>query len=161
MIIDLSRTIIRKNLVSFITAVIVTIVVIVLLVAPLNDFFYDLKNSMLAIFVAVAYVIYIFYNSFRNYNYIYYNDETDKLILRYFSPSIFSEKKNSIEIPMNEFADYKLTSFFMRYRETLILYRKTKKGLAGYPPVSITALTNLERARMLRSLNELKLKNNK
>ena len=62
---------------------------------------------------------------------------------------------------MNEFADYKLTSFFMRYRETLILYRKTKKGLAGYPPVSITALTNLERARMLRSLNELKLKNNK
>jgi hypothetical protein len=159
MIIDLSRTIIRKNLASLISTVVVTLVIIILLVTPLDNIFNDIENSLLAIFLAAAYVIYVIYISFRNYNYIYYNDETEKLILRYFSPNIFSEKKNSIEFPKQEFADYKLNSFFMRYREQIILFRKTKKGLANYPPVSITALSISERERLLRSLNELKLRN--
>lgn len=158
MIIDISRTIIRKNLASLISAIVVTIMVVVLLIAPMDDFLDDVPNSLIAVFLALAYVIYVLYNAFRNYNYIYYNDETDKLILRYFSPGVFSEKKNSIEFPKSEFADFKLISFFMGYREKLVLYRNTRKGLASYPPVSLTALSYIERAMLLRSLAELKLK---
>lgn len=160
MILDISRTIIRKNLVNFISTIVFIIIIIVLLFVPMYNIIKGVNNSLLAIFIATAYLIYAVYNTFRNYNYIYFNNETDTLILRYFSPNIFTSQKNSIEMPKNEFAGYRLQSFFMRYREKIILYRKTKKGMASYPPVSITALSNTERHALLRALDELKLMNN-
>jgi len=159
MILDISRTIIRKNLVNFISTLVFIILIILLLFVPIYNIIKGVNNSLLAIFVATAYIIHAVYNTFRNYNYIYFNNETDKLILRYFSPKLFTSKKNSIEIPKNEFSGYKLHSFFMRYREKLILYHATKKGMASYPPVSITALSNAERHALLRSLDELDRKN--
>ena len=159
MILDISRTIIRKNLVNFISTIVFIIIIIVLLFVPMYNIVKGVDNSLLAIFVATAYFIYAVYNSFRNYNYIYFNNESDTLILRYFSPNIFTSRKNSIEMPKEEFAGYKLDSFFMRYREKIVLFRNTKQGLASYPPVSITALSNAERYALLRALNELKLKN--
>ena len=159
MIIDISRTIIRKNLANFITTVLFIILIILLLFVPISSVINGVSNSLLAIFIATAYIIYAVYNSFRNYNYIYFNNETDKLILRYFSPSVFTSKKNSIEIPREEFAGYKLKSFFMRYREKIVLFRATRKGIASYPPVSLTALTIKERHMLLRALDELKLAN--
>jgi len=156
MIIDIKRTIIRKNLSNFITVIIVTLVILCLLIIPFNDLIKGIENSLLAVFTAIAYVIYSIYNSFRNYNYIYFNDESDKILLRYFSPNIFTSKKNSIEIPKKDFAGYVLNSFFMRYREKITLLKRTGKGLAKYPPVSITALDAHERDMLLHALNELK-----
>ncbi len=160
MILDISRTIIRKNLVNFISTIVFIIIIIVLLFVPMYNIIKGVNNSLLAIFIATAYFIYAVYNTFRNYYYIYFNNESDTLILRYFSPNIFTSQKNSIEMPKNEFAGYKLQSFFLRYREKLILYRNTKKGMASYPPVSITALSSAERHALLRALDELKLMNN-
>lgn len=160
MILDISRTIIRKNLVNLISTIVFIIIIIVLLFVPMYNIINGVNNSLLAIFVATAYLIYAVYNTFRNYNYIYFNNESNTLILRYFSPNIFTSQKNSIEMPKNEFAGYKLQSFFLRYREKIILYRNTKKGMASYPPVSITALSNAERHALLRALDELKLMNN-
>lgn len=159
MVLDISRTIIRKNLVNFISTVVFIILIILLLFVRMYNIIKGVDNSLLAIFVATAYIIHAVYNTFRNYNYIYFNNETEKLILRYFSPNIFTTKKNSIEMPQNEFAGYKLNSFFLRYREKIILYRATKKGLASYPPVSITALSNKERYALLRTLDELAHRN--
>jgi len=160
MILDIKRTILRKNLANLITTLVMLIALVVLLFVPFNsDLIKGLSNNMLAIFVAVAYIINAFYNSFRNYNYIYFNDESDKLVLRYFSPSLFTSKKNSIEIPKKEFAGYELQSFFMRYREKLILKRRTGKGIANYPAVSVTALSEAERYALLFALSQLKKMN--
>ncbi len=157
MIIDIKKTILRKNLGKFIALIILALVICVLLFVPFShDLFRGLSNSMLAIFIAIAYMIYAFYESFRNYNYIYYSDESDKIILRYFSPGIFTSKKNSIEIPKKDFAGYQLNDFFMHYRETLTLLRHSGKNIARYPPVSITALSPDERDSLLYSLNKLK-----
>ncbi len=161
MIIDIKRTIIRKNLSSFITIIIVALAIIALLLLPASDIFKGIKNSLLALFVGIAYVILNVYNSFRNYHYIYYNDESDKIVLRYFSPNIFTSKKNSIEIPKKDFAGYDIKSFFMRYRESINLLRRTGKGIARYPSVSITALNAHERDMLLHALGELKRKNEK
>jgi len=162
MVLDIKKTIIRKNLASFITTLFILIVIVVLLFVPFrSDLIRGLSNTLLAAFVAIAYVIRAIYNSFRNYNYIYFNDDSDKLILRYFAPNIFTSKKNSIEIPKKEFAGYELKSFFMRYRERLILLRHTAKGVAKYPPVSITALSIDERYALLFALNQLKSRNEK
>ena len=157
MIIDIKKTILRKNLGKFIALIILALVICVLLFIPFNhDLIPWLSNSLLAIFIAIAYMIYAFYESFRNYNYIYYSDESDKIILRYFSPGIFTSKKNSIEIPKKDFAGYQLNAFFMRYRETLTLLKHSGKNIAKYPPVSITALSPDERESLIYSLNKLK-----
>jgi hypothetical protein len=74
---------------------------------------------------------------------------------------MFASKKNSIEIPKKDFAGYILKSFFMRYRESIVLFRTTGKGKAKYPPVSITGLNNEERNALLFSLNQLRAKNEK
>lgn len=159
MIIDIDKTIIRKTKGKFIALMVLVVVICVLLFVPFrNDLIKGLSNNMLAIFFAVAYMIFALYESFRNYNYIYYNDESDKIVLRFFSPAMFTSKKNSIEIPKKEFGGYELKSFFMRYRESLVLFKNTHKGLAKYPPVSITALSEEERYALLFSLNALKKK---
>jgi hypothetical protein len=161
MILDIKRTILRKNLSSFITVVIVALMIIGLLLLPIRNIFTQIENSLLAVFVAIAYVIYSVYNTLRNYNYIYYSDESEKIVLRYFSPNIFTSKKNSIEIPKKEFAGYILKSFFIRYRETIRLLRRTGKGIAKYPPVSITALDGHERDMLLHALDDWKRRNGK
>jgi hypothetical protein len=162
MVLDIKRTILRKNLVNLITTMVMLIALVVLLFVPFNsDLIKGLSNNLLAVFVAVAYIINALYNALRNYNYIYFNDESDKLVLRYFSPNLFTSKKNSIEIPKKEFAGYELQSFFMRYREKLVLRRRTGKGIANYPAVSITALSEAERYALLFALHQLKKMNEK
>ena len=162
MIIDIQKTIIVKTKGKFIALVLLVVVICVLLFVPFRlNLIKGLDNNLLAIFFALAYIIYAFYESFRNYHYIYYNDDSDKIVLRYFAPTWFTSKKNSIEIPKKDFAGYKLNSFFLRYRENIVMFRNSGKGVAKYPPVSITALSNEERLRLLMSLNNLKKKNEK
>lgn len=161
MIIDIKKTIYRKNLGKLFALLFLVLVICLLLFLPVYDLFKGIKNSMLAIFFAIAYVIYAFYESFRNYNYIYFSDESDKIVLRYFAPTYFTSKKNSIEIPKKEFAGYTLKSFFMRYRESITLIKRSGKGLAKYPPVSITALSPEERDSLLITLNRIKRENEK
>jgi hypothetical protein len=162
MIIDIEKTIIRKTMGKFIALVLLVVVICALLFIPFrNDLIKGIENSWLAIIIASCYVLYAFYESMRNYNYIYFNDESDKIVLRFFPPTLFTAKKNSIEIPKKEFAGYTLKSFFMRYRESIVLYRNTSKGKAKYPPVSITGLSNEERYSLLFSLNQIKAKNEK
>jgi hypothetical protein len=160
MIIDIKKTIIRKNLGYFIVTIAFLILIVVLLFIPFQkDFIPGVSNNLLAIFIGMAYVINAFYQSFRNYNYIFFSDESDNLVLRFFSPNLFTSKKHSIEIPKNEFAGYTRNSFFMGYREKITLYRKTKKGMGKYPAVSITALSVAERQLLLSTLDKLKQKN--
>jgi hypothetical protein len=162
MIIDIKRTILKKTVGKFITLIILAISLCLLLFIPFrNDFIKGVSNNLLAVFIAAAYVIYVLYESFRNYNYMYFNDESDKIVLRYFAPNMFTSKKNSIEIPKKEFAGYTVQSFFLGYRERIILMRRTSQGTASYPPVSITALDNNEKQNLFLSLEKLKQQNEK
>ncbi len=101
------------------------------------------------------------YESFRNYNYLYFNDESDKLVLRFFAPNFFTSKKNSIEIPKREFAGYTYSRFSWATGRKSVLTRRTSKGIASYPPVSITALSNNEKNSLLLTLEKLKQANEK
>jgi hypothetical protein len=160
MIIDIKRTILRKSLSKFIVLIVLAILLCVLLFIPFqNNFIKGVENNLLALFIAAAYGIYVVYESFRNYNYFYFSDESDKLVLRFFAPNFFTSKKNSIEIPKREFSGYSIQSFFMGYREKIILMRRTVKGIASYPPISITALSNGEKHDLLITLEKLKQEN--
>jgi len=162
MIIDIEKTIIQKTKGKFIALIVLIVVICGLLFIPFrNDLIRGLDNNLLAVFFAVAYLIYSLYESFRNYNYIFFSDESDRLVLRYFSTAMFVKTKNSIEIPRKEFAGYKLNSFLLKYRESIVLFRKTVKGVAKYPSVSITGLNSEQRSSLLVSLDKLWAENEK
>jgi hypothetical protein len=160
MILDIKKTILRQNLASFISTIVFVLLIVLLLFIPFSkDLIRGVDNNLLAVFMGSAYVIYAFYKSFRNYNYIYFNDESDKIVMRYFSSNLFTSRKNSIEIPKKEFAGYQIQAFFLGYRETIILQRRTSKGIASYPAVSITALSINERHDLLIALEKVKQQN--
>jgi len=162
MILDIKKTILRQNISSFISTIVFIILIVLLLFIPFSkDLIRGVSNELLALFMGTAYVIHALFRTFRKYNYIFFSDESDKLVLRYFSPNLFTAKKNSIEIAKKDFAGYTLKAFFMGYREQLIMLRRTPRGIASYPPVSITALSIRERHDLLICLEKWKQKGGK
>ena len=154
MTIDIRKTVFKKKLRSFYSTLFFLVVIGGLLV---TNIYYGkiagVDKYEFSIILAGIYILSIIYSAIRNYQYIFYSDEGDRIILRYFSFSFFARKKNSIEINKTSLAGYQVSRQFFGLRENLILYQSTKKGTAKYPPVCITALSRSEKEGMLHSLS--------
>jgi hypothetical protein len=96
------------------------------------------------------------FNTLRQFHYVYFSDAGERIVLRYFSMGAFIYKKHSIEIGKSEFIGYEMQKQLFGLREKLILKARTGKGLAKYPPVSITALTRKEKENLIQALDRLK-----
>jgi hypothetical protein len=154
MTIDIRKTVYKKKLRSFYSTLFFLLVIGALLVT--NIYYGEIAGIdkyEFAIILASIYILSILYSTLRNYHYIFYSDEGNRIILRYFSFSFFTRKKNSIEINKTDLAGYEISRQFFGFREDIILYQRTKKGNAKYPPVSITALTKGEKDKILHSLS--------
>jgi hypothetical protein len=156
MVIDIQRTILRKNLRAFILAIIFILLILVLLLTYLyENQFFGLTNYHLAIIIAGFYVLYMLFNALRQYYYVYFSDDHDKVILRYFPTGVFTHRKNSIEIPKRDFAGYEKKRWLFGYREKIILKVHTSRGTAKYPPVSLSALSRKEKGNLYQALDLL------
>jgi hypothetical protein len=87
-------------------------------------------------------------------NYIYFSDDEDHIIFRYFSMSVFSRKKNSIEIPKDKFGGYKIISSMGGFKKQIILYQQLKKEKAKYRPVSISGMTKEQITLLTKALDK-------
>lgn len=155
--IDIQRTILKKNLRAFILAIIFVVFISILLITYIyEDQLFGLTKYHLAIIFGSLYVLYMLFNTLRQYCYIYFSDEGDKIILRYFPMGVFTYKKHAIEIGKHEFAGYETKEILFGFRRKLTLKVKTAKGVAKYPPVSITALNPKEKEDLLKALDRLK-----
>jgi len=155
MIIDIRRTVIQKKLRSFfITIAVILIIVLVLFTNIYNEDLLKISKALLTVIIVAIYLLTILFNIIRDFNYIYYNDDGDKLVLRYFSLSIFAQKKNSIEIPKRSFAGYKIEKSLAGLKEKLVLLQQLEKSIARYPAVSISSLNSQQKSDILNSLNK-------
>lgn len=120
--------------------------------------FSGLFNERLIIGLAIAIsLMYIVYNIFvyqLNNSYFSYNDDKDKLMFRFASLRPFDNRKQAIDIHKKDFKGFIIKKSFMNFREDLILKVSTKKGLANYPPISLTALSAKHKNMLLDSLNQ-------
>ena len=116
-------------------------------VYPLPTWIY--VTSFVALFFAI-----ILFRDYLNYNFFYYNDESDKIVFRYYRIRLFERKYKSIEIPKSSFSGYEEKVYFMKQKHDIILIQKIKKTDAKYPPISITALDKAQKKDMLLSLNK-------
>ena len=155
MIIDIRRTVIRKKLRSFFTAIAVILIIVVVLFTNIyNEDVLEINKGLLTAIIIAVYLLTILFNILRDFNYIYYNDDGDKLVLRYFSLSIFAQKKNSIEIPKRSFAGYKIEKSLAGLKEKLVLLQHLESRIARYPAVSITSLDSRQKSDIINSLNK-------
>jgi hypothetical protein len=116
-------------------------------------------RNEIVIFILVIFILFFLFHFLRNHNYIYYSDTGSKFILRYFSLRPLQDKKNAIEFNKKEFLKYEIKTSLAGLNKCVIIYRKTPKGEAKYPPVSITALNRDSREKMFASFQKLMLTN--
>ncbi len=105
-------------------------------------------------FIALAYLIYNIYEYIKDFNYIYFSDEEEKLIFRYISLRPLQGRRYSIEIEKDKFYAYKIVRAFFNINKYIILYINTPQGIAKYPPISITALKPDEYNQLKKTLNQ-------
>jgi hypothetical protein len=102
---------------------------------------------------AAAYFLIALYPSLLRYNYIYFSDDGNSIILRYYSAGIMKGTKKSVEIPKQSFAGYSTERKFPGIIPYIILNQKRQGSVAKYPPISISALNRRERRRLVQALD--------
>ncbi|MBN1953326.1 MAG: hypothetical protein JW801_19120 [Bacteroidales bacterium] len=165
MILDIKRTVIRTQLRRFLTLIVFCIAIIWVLLSGgwdgfegLEDTLLGMKKSSLALWIGLIYALSLVVESLFELNYIYYSDHGDFIIFRYFSMSVMNKKKNSIEIPKEEFGGYQILSSFRGLKKRIVFLHRFKEKDAPYPAVSITGLSKQELKGLCASLDRWKKK---
>jgi len=115
-----------------------------------------LDYTIYALACVGVFSIWYLYFHVSDYHYIKFNDEGDKIILRYYKAIRFGKPAyHSIEFPKYMLRKvYFESSLFGKLMDISFIV-KTKRGIAEYPSVSLSALPFEERKRMEESLNKI------
>ena len=157
MIIDIQRTVIRTQLRRFLTLIaFLVVIILVILIGSLRRDFLGLNKYIWALFIGCLYIITIVAEAFLELNYIFFSDEKELIILRFFSMSMFSRKKNSIEIPKNVFRGYEIRKTLFGLKKKIILFQRLKDKDVKYPAVSLSGLNPQEFGALTKTLDKYK-----
>ena len=157
MVIENKNKSVRISQVRYLFAIIFFPLIVILSTTDLiRESFIGLTKYHWAIVLAVAYLLQNIYEYLRDFNYIYFSDEDEKgkLLLRYVSLRPFNNKKQSIEIKNDDLHSYKINRKGLNLKQELVLYVYTPQGIAKYPPISISALSEEEFNKMKKILNQ-------
>jgi hypothetical protein len=151
---DNSKTIIGQRIKIFAVTVLLLAYIILTYIAEIIKYpLLGMSDSFWTMLLVGLYFLYAVYPLVLNYQYVYFSDEEDTIVFRYFMAGIFGGKKNSIKISKESFAGYKTVSKYLGMMQSVILYQQLREGIASYPPVYISNLTKRERAKVLNSLH--------
>ncbi len=131
-----------------------TFSLIVLIVITFLTDWVQRKNETYALLVLAGGVLFVYFTA-RRYMYLEYDDEGEKIVLRYFKLIPVAIDHHAIEIPRRQLVRMEVKSAWAGYRQELILFVKTKNGVMKYPPVSISILEAGQRKDFLERLNSL------
>jgi len=136
-------------------ALVFTIAIIVLIFIPwFDNSDLWLSEYHVIIFIAALYVVINIFLSRKTPYFVSYSDHGEMIVMRYYSLSLFNSKKNSIEIPKLQFVKYELKPFFFGRHQKIILYQHFRNKVVGYPPISLSALDDEDKNRILASLQK-------
>ncbi len=135
--------------------IVFTLAIIILIFIP----WFDKPDLWLSefhamIFLAAVYVVISIINTMKIPYFVSYNDHGDMIVMRYYPLSLFNSKKNSIEIPKQQFVKYELKPFFFGRYQKIILFQHFRNKVVGYPPISFSALDEEDKSRILASLQK-------
>lgn len=153
--IDNQKNIYRIWLSRLVTAIVFTLVIVVLIFLPwFDEEDFPVSEYHLIIFIAVVYVALNVYNSLKVPYFVFYSDQGEMIILRYYPLSLFTSRKHSIEIPKQQFVKYELKPFFFGQHQKIVVYQHFRNRVVPYPPISLSAVDEADRKRILASLQK-------
>jgi len=151
---DNSRTIISLRIKLFgATVIFLTYIVLTYIARIIKYPLLGMSETVWTLILVCLYLFFAFLPMFLNYQYFFFSDEGEKIVIRYFPAGIVGGRKNSIEINKKTFSGYKTESKFFGLILSIILYQQLKEGVARYPSVYISALSGEERTKVFRTLN--------
>lgn len=101
------------------------------------------------IFIAALYLFLILPSIILKYQFVFFSLEENKLSVKYYTIGFIPGAKKAFEFPASEFYKYELEKSLFSFRENIILFRKVKKGIAKYPPISLTGLKEKQRNQVI------------
>lgn len=126
---------------------------VVFAIAALLFFLFD--NLALSLTTVGIFSIWYIYFLVADYQFIEFSDENNKINLRYYKAISFgSPKFNEIEFPHHVLKDVVFENSIFGKMSDLILVVKTKRGIAEYPSVSLSAVSILDRRNLANLLNQ-------
>ena len=137
-----------RNTKMFVVIVYAVLIVVTVVFIPVG------KTVEILIYGALSIIFLLFYwfQYKMHYTYLYFSDNSKNLVFRFYSMRLFSGKPKTIEIPKTSFLKYELETSFFNKKESLLLYQKTDKGVAKYPPISLTLLRKKQKTDLKRAL---------
>jgi len=154
MTLDNSRTIISLRIKLFVATVVFLVFIVLTYVAKMIKYpLLGMSETAWTLILVGIYLFIVFLPMVLNYQYLFYSDDSEKIVFRYYTTGIFGGKKNSVEIDKQSFSGYKIKSGFFGLSRSITLYQQFKEGVAEYPPVYLSALPRKERTKVIRSLN--------
>jgi len=137
----------RKTKIFVVIAVSVPIIVTVFF-SPFDQ----IIKSVIYGALSVAFLGFYWYQYQMHYTYFYFSNNSKNLVFRFYSLRFFSGKPKTIEIPKTSFFKYDIVTSFFNKKDSLLLYQKTDKGVAKYPPISLSLLSKKQKTELKRAL---------
>jgi len=151
---DNTRTIISLRIRLFGATVLFLVYIALTYVAKLIKYpVLGLSETSWTLILVALYAFVVFLPMFLNYQFIYFSDDGENIVFRYFTTGIVGGKKNSVEINKRTFSGYKTESKLFGLIRSITLFQRVNKGIAKYPPVFISALNREQRKKILNSLD--------
>jgi hypothetical protein len=120
---------------------------VIIAISSLILFMVDL--SIYGLVMAGIFALWFLYFQVIDYQYIEFSDDNNKILLRYYKLIRFGKTEfNAIEFPQKILYNVTFENSIFGKMTDLTIVIKTRRGIAGYPPVSLTALSKVERGRM-------------
>ncbi len=152
---DNSKTIIGVRIKLFAATVVLLAYIALVYAVKLIKFpLLGLNDTVWTLILVVIYLILAFLPMILDYQFIFFSDEGENLVFRYFTAGIVGGKKNSVEINKQAFKGYKTESKYFGLVRGVILFQKIGNNIAKYPPIYISALKQDQRSKLFESLNK-------
>ena len=138
--------------------VLTIIFALLILVLVFVSWFDNLESGItkyhIVILISAVYLVINWLNYMKRPYFISYSDQGEMIVVRYYPVSMFTSRKNSIEIPKQQFVGFDLKPFFFKSQHYLILKQNFRGKVAAYPRISLSALDKEDRENLLQSLGK-------
>ncbi|MEA1896158.1 MAG: hypothetical protein U9N53_00680 [Bacteroidota bacterium] len=142
-----------KNLVS--TIVLTVSLILIYMVHLLKEPVLGVGQLEATIFLCTLYLFLVLPTIILKYQFTYFSLEENKLSVKYYTIGFIPGAKKSFEFHASEFYKYELGRSLFNLRESIIIFRKVKKGIAKYPPISLTGLKEKQRNQVITLFTSL------
>jgi hypothetical protein len=118
-----------------------------------NKPFYGLERYTIVLILLGLYIGIMIFTYSLNLNYIYFNDEGESLIIRYYPIRPVARKKSAIEITKSTLVKFEIRKSYFGLKKTLFLFQRVKNKIARYPGIGLSALNKKELESITNQLN--------